>query len=111
MPLYKKKVTKKGTINFFKDGKYLKRHEVPTELIDIEPDVEVEFPKEQPPHLEAPDKEWDGPVSALSGEPATRRRWLNQNLYWLTEEEYKTHNLGKLAEALRKKAEAETVAE
>lgn len=114
MPVYKKKVTKTGKENFFKDGKALKRHLVPEAILNIEPDVEYELfdtetnaPVETTPEVPA----YDGPVSAISGEPATRRKWLNQQVYWLTEEEYQRLSLGKLAQAIREKEAAKTVAE
>lgn len=111
MPLYKKKVTKRGQENFYKDGKYLKRHEVPEEILGIEPDVAVEFPKKDTiEEVSVTPAEYHGPISYLSGEPAVRRKWLNQKVYWLTEEEFQKYNLGKLAEAVRNK-DAETVAE
>lgn len=49
-------------------------------------------------------------VSIVSGEPATKRKFLNGESYWLTEEEARTITLGKLAQIVREKS-TETVEE
>lgn len=121
MATYKKKIIG-GIERIYKDGsvimdveelQYLpaivKRMEVGDTL---EFDDQAPLPPEQPiqqektPELEAPKSE--PRVSIISGEPATRRRFLNGQEYWLTEEEYGKYNLGKLAQAIREKS-TETV--
>lgn len=114
MSIYKKRVSKNGRESFFKDGKHISRVLVPAEVLEAEPNVEVEHPKLAQPSTITSDnvvEDKDGPTSFISGEPATRRKWLNGQVYWLTEEEYNKYNLGKLAQAIREKAEAEMVAE
>lgn len=69
---------------------------------------EAPIPTEPQPELTPPKSE--PRVSIISGEPATRRRFLNGQEYWLTEEEYNKYNLGKLAQAIREKS-TETVEE
>lgn len=114
MPIYKKRVAKTGRVSFFKDGKHIARPLVPVELLDIEANVDTYVPDQE--EVDATlvetevDTEYDGPLSYLSGQPASRRKYLNQKQYWLTEKEYRTLNLGKLSAAIREKDAAETVA-
>ncbi len=56
-----------------------------------------------PPPLQHADR--NSQISYLSGEPAAKTRWLNGIEYWLTEEEYQSLNLGRLAQAVREKDE------
>lgn len=71
----------------------------PEQPVDnIEPDVILPSAQKAIEPVKAQDK-----ISIISGEPATRRRFLNGEEYWLTEEEYQTYNLGKLAQAIREK--------
>lgn len=137
MSVFKKRVTRQGATNFFKDGKAVDAGEVPVEvhalLAGEETTKEVEFDDTQPENTETTSEtpredtqssqenldtveetvqqEDEAPkevVSYLSGEPATRRRWLNGRVYHLTQSEYESLNLGKLAQAIREK-DAETV--
>lgn len=125
MSVWKKKLLG-GIERVFKDGKAVVDQEELENLpaavrrLDVGDSVEFEdsapLPPEQPivetndakEKLNIPKSEPH--VSILSGEPATRRRFLNGEEYWLTDEEYEKYNLGKLAQALREKF-AETVEE
>lgn len=107
MATYKKRVTKrgvnKGRVSFFRDGKAILAEDLPTEVLALlagSENVEIQYEdKEATPEIEAP----EGRVSYLSGEPATRTRWLNGRVYNLTQEEYQSLTLGKLAQAIREK--------
>jgi hypothetical protein len=113
MAIYKRTVTKKGKENFFKDGKHVKRHLVPFDLLEMEPGVETEYNEEtnkvvtpapaapEPTKTEGSAYDPEAKLSVISGEPGTRRKWLNQKVYWLTDEEYNNYNLGKLAQHIR----------
>lgn len=141
MSVYKKMVTKKGIVHFFKDGKPVDPMELPVEAhallageetkeITLEdlpqeevsvgkdssdstsekaipsveetvPQVKTERTPVEAPRLVPADR--NQMVSYLSGKPATRTRWLNSIEYPLTEEEYQTLNLGKLAQRVREK--------
>ena len=111
-----------GVERIFRDGKAVVDQEEIEKLpavvrrLDIGDSIEME--ESAPLHPEAPkptepEQELTPPkseprVSIISGEPATRRRYLNGEEYWLTEEEYGQYNLGKLAHAIREKS-TETV--
>lgn len=114
MSKYKRMVTAKGKVNFFKDGKSIDALEVPLEvhamLGGTEKTKTVTY-QDAENQSAAPVEEDKGPVSFISGEPATRRKWLNGKVYWLTDEEYQTLNLGKLAQAVREKEQSQETVE
>lgn len=113
MAIYKRTVTKRGKENFFKDGKSIKRHLVPFDLLEMEPGIETEYNEDtnkvvqpestapEPVAVEGSVYDPENKLSVISGEPGTRRKWLNQRVYWLTDEEYDSYNLGKLAQHIR----------
>lgn len=130
MATYKKRVSKTGRETFFKDGKRISRALLPAELLEMEEGQSYDYDDNSDkvgvkPNGDKPARpqatletttpitnldESQGPVSYLSGEPATRRKWLNGQVYWLTEEEYHKYNLGKLAQAIREREQkAQTV--
>lgn len=84
----------------------------PGDSIELETEAPLppEAPIPQEPQQELTPPKSEPRVSIISGEPATRRRFLNGQEYWLTEEEYGQYNLGKLAQAIREKS-TETVEE
>lgn len=120
MAFFKKRVTKAGKVNFFKDGHALKPEEVdilPALIKNMDPGDSIELDLPEPPATdpiqtavpaskEIGDLHPEPNVSIISGEPATRRRWLNGQEYWVTEDEHKTYTLGKLAQVVREKQEA-----
>lgn len=124
MSVWKKKILG-GVERVFRDGHAVVDQEELDNLpaavrrLDVGDSVEFEdsapLPPEQPIVEDSEKQTVNIPksephVSILSNEPATRRRFLNGEEYWLTDEEYEKYNLGKLAQALREKF-AETVEE
>ena len=124
MATFRKKILG-GVERIFRDGKAVVEPEeiekLPAVVKRLDPGDSIELETEAPLPPEAPippqeDKvELTPPkseprVSIISGEPATRRRFLNGQEYWLTEDEYQQYNLGKLAQAIREKS-TETVEE
>ena len=121
MATFKKKLLG-GIERIFKDGSAIVDPEeiekLPAVVRRLDPGDSIEMELDAPLHPEAPvptepEQELTPPkseprVSIISGEPATRRRFLNGEEYWLTEEEYGRYNLGKLAQAIREKS-TETV--
>lgn len=118
MSLFKKMVTRDGKIRFFKDNKYVKQDEVnqlPVAVHALDPgnSIEIGEPPITPP-VELSDKKdkqipkpkkkkYNPKYSVVSGKPATRIRWLNGTQYGLTDDEYQTYSLGKIAQAVREK--------
>ena len=123
MATFRKKVLG-GIERIFRDGKAVVDPEeiekLPSVVKRLDPGDSIELETEAPLPPEAPIQQEEAPkltppkseerVSIISGEPATRRRFLNGQEYWLTEEEYQQYNLGKLAQAIREKS-TETVEE
>lgn len=123
MATFRKKILG-GVERIFRDGSAVVDPEeiekLPAVVRRLDPGDSIELETEAPLPPEAPiptepEKELTPPkseprVSIISGEPATRRRFLNGQEYWLTEEEYNQYNLGKLAQAIREKS-SETVEE
>jgi len=94
--IYKKVVRTTGVVNYFQDGKYIKLSkwsELPQEVLDME---EGELKIKEAPVKEPVNEK----VSIISGEPGTHQRYVNGHTYWLTEEEYRTVSLGKIAQAV-----------
>lgn len=118
MSVWKKKIFG-GVERVFRDGKAIvdpqEIENLPAAVrrLDVGDSVEFEDSAPLPPEQPIPTEEEKKPelpksephVSILSGEPANRRRFLNGEEYWLTDEEYEKYNLGKLAQALREKSE------
>lgn len=118
MATFKKKVLG-GIERIFKDGSAIVDPEeiekLPAVIRRLDPGDSIEMELDAPLPPEQPISQEPAPevippkseerVSIISGEPATRRRFLNGVEYWLTEEEYSKYNLGKLAAAIREKSE------
>lgn len=113
-----------GVERIFRDGKAVVDQEEIEKLpavvrrLDVGDSIDFEEQAPLPPEAPIPQEpaqevippKSEPRVSIISGEPATRRRFLNGEEYWLTEEEYQKYNLGKLAQAIREKS-TETVEE
>jgi len=120
MSVWKKKIFG-GIERIFKDGKVVmdedELNKLPIAVRRLDAGDSVEFEEDAPLPPEQPIIETNSAkealkapvsvphVSVLSGEPANRRRFLNGQEYWLTDEEYDKYNLGKFAQALREKQE------
>src|SRR5690606_17435414 len=100
MNTFKKMVTRNGQVRFFKDKKAVKPDEVPAEVHALLAGNETKEVK----YKEVSSADKTGPVSVISGEPATHKRFLNGKSYWLTREEYQKYSLGELAQAIREAA-------
>jgi hypothetical protein len=100
MTIYKKVIRKQGSVNYFRDGKYIKMDRwdaLPPEVLEMkEGELKIE---ELPPTPEPVNER----VSVVSGEPGTHQRYFNGTTYWLTEEEYRTLSLGKIAQVVRER--------
>lgn len=102
MALFKKMVTKEGIERIFKDGKFVKDIDsLPVLVKNMTPGTtitmsEPEITKEVKPKKVIKNEK----ISFISGEPATKQRFLNGKLYWLTDEEHKL-SLGKLSKLIR----------
>ena len=107
-----------GVERIFRDGKAVVDPEEIEKLpavvrrLDVGDSIDFEEQAPLPPEAPIPQQEEqtvltppksEPRVSIISGEPATRRRFLNGEEYWLTDEEYEKYNLGKLAQAIREK--------
>ena len=124
MATFRKKILG-GVERIFRDGKAVVDPEEIEKLpavvrrLDVGDSIDFEEQAPLPPEAPIPPQEEETKltppkseprVSIISGEPATRRRFLNGQEYWLTEDEYQQYNLGKLAQAIREKS-TETVEE
>lgn len=99
MTIYKKVLRKEGSINYFKDGKYIKLDKIktlPQEVLNMEPgELKIEAPKPEPIKPK-------GRFSIMSGEPATHQRYVNGKVYDLTQAEYNTCTLGQILQSATK---------
>lgn len=124
---FKKMITRAGEIHFFRNNKKVAPEELPVEAHlqlageeskEVEIDLDAITTEEPEKTEDAQEEIVSGihveveelkpadkvnKVSYLSGEPATRTRWLNGVEYNLTEDEYQSLNLGKLAQRVREK--------
>lgn len=122
MSVWKKKIIG-GIERVFKDGRAVMDKEeldnLPTVVRRMDVGDSLEFEDQAPLPPETPETERPSKltppvsephVSIISGEPATKQKFLNGQVYWLTEEESKQYNLGKLAQFIREHS-TETVEE
>ena len=118
MAMWKKKLLG-GREHVFKDGKAVMDEDelanLPVAVRRLEVGDSIEFDEQAPLPPETPIHNDSSPelippkseerISIISGEPANRRRFLNGQVYWLTDEEYGSYTLGKLAQVVREKSE------
>lgn len=119
---YKLVETANGRTQYWKNGKMVKKAEIPADILPrLQAGVELQMPSsandtsesfdetvDQEDQHEAQSSQKELPTDCLfCGEPATRKRFVNQRIANLCEDDYSSHTTGEIAEQIRKFDESE----